>query len=284
MPGNPWYGTRGELAGAVLWSVQPVAVAIAAAGVPPLLQATLTTSASLLLVWLWTRWRDVAVFAQDATLAPGVRLGLLYSARLALLYLAAARLGAAGAVECMVAVLLLLPAAARRGAARPFAAVPAALALLVVAPLLDPWGLLLAASAALAWAGLEWAVRDVRLAECGGEKLVFYQLIGAAVTLPVVSVVAGENWLVDASSTAWWALAAQVGACVLASALLWIAPDAAHRGQRLPALLAVAPSATLLLQAASANWPTPPYWVAAALLLAAARWPPRAQLLSADAE
>lgn len=273
MPERAGTDSHSALAGAVLWSVQPVAVSIAAASVPPLLQATLTTTASLLLVWLWTRWRHIAVFAQDATLTPGVRLGLLFSARMALLYLAVARLGAAAAVECSSAVLLLLGAAARRDFARPMAAVLAAAALLVVAPLLDPVGLALAALAALAWGALEWVARDARLAHCGGEKFVFYELIGAAVTLPVVSVVAGENWLVAPSATAWWALAAQVGACVLALALLWIAPDAAHRGQRLRALLAAAPAATLVVQSLAGTRPAAAWWVAAALLLAAARWP-----------
>lgn len=273
MSGQVLSGVRGELAGAVLWSVQPVAVAIAASGVPPLLQATLTTTASLLLLWLWTRWRHIAVFAQDATLAPGVRLGLLFSARMALFYVAAAQLGAVAAVECSAAVMLVLAAAWRQGFCRRLAALPAGLALLVLAPGLETWGLSLALLAGLAWGALEWVVRDARLASCGGEKFVFYQLIGAAVTLPVVSVVAGENWLVSPSATAWWALVAQVGACALAFALLWIAPDAVQRGQRLPALLAVAPSATLILQSLFGALPPPACWVAAVLLLAAARWP-----------
>ncbi len=268
--------SRGRLAGAVLWSVQPVAVAIAAPTVPPLLQATLATTASLFLVWLWTRWRDIAVFAQDATLLPGVRLGLFFSARMALLYVASARLGAVGAVEATAGVLLLLEQARRRRSAQAAPALLAVLALFVLGPRLSFAGGALAALAALAWAAMEAVARDPRLQPCGGEKFVFYQLIGAAVTLPVASVVAGENWLVTPSVAAWWALAAQVGAGVLALALLWIVPVAGARAQRLPTLLTVAPTAALVLDSLPGRLPPAACWVAAALLLAGARWPQRA--------
>ena len=280
-------GPRGEFAAVLAWSVQPVAVALAAPAVPPLLQATLTATLSLLVLWIWTRWRDIGVFAQDATLAPGMRLGLLFSLRMALLYAAVARLGAAAAVECSIAVLWLVAALASRvGGRRRLAVVAlAGLALGLLArqrPGLG--GLSLAALAALAWAGQEWAADDPRLQGCGGEKFVFYQLIGAAVTLPVASVVAGENWLISPPSSAWWALLAQIGACVLAFALLWIAPPPARRRQRLRTLLAMAPAVTLALQGLLGRAAPPAQWGAAALLLAAAGWPRRGQALTRVSE
>ena len=270
----PWTrSTRSELAGSLLWSVLPVAVAVASPALPALLQATLSTTGSLLLVWLWTRWRGIAVFAQDATLAPGLRLGLLFSLRIALLYLAVARVGAVAAVELSAGTLLLLAAFARRSAR----AWPAALLALVALGLLAsalPWrGASLAVLAALAWGAQEWAAADSRLAACGGEKFIIYQLIGAAVILPVASVVAGENWLVAASAAAWWALLAQIGACALAMSLLWIATPAGPRARRLPVLLTLVPSLTLLLQSAVGALPQARCWVVAVLLLGAARWP-----------
>ena len=270
----PWTrSTRSELAGALLWSVLPVAVEAASPGLPALLQATLTTTASLLLLWLWTRWRGIAVFAQDATLAPGLRLGLLFSLRIALLYLAVVRIGAVDAVELSAGTLLLLAALARRRARALPAALLALAALGVLAPAVEWPGASLAVLAALAWGAQEWAAADSRLAACGGEKFIIYQLIGAAVILPVASVVAGENWLVAASDAAWWALLAQIGACVLAMSLLWIATPAGPRARRLPVLLTLAPGLTLLLQSAVGALPPARCWVAAVLLLGAARWP-----------
>lgn len=265
--------TAGELAGALLWSVQPVAVAVAMPTVAPLLQATLAATVSLFLVWLWTRARHIAVFARDVTLAPGAQLGGLFSLRMAALLLAVTRLGPTVAVEASVAAWWLVAALSRRRRGPLAAAALAALALLVLAPRLDPWGAALAALGALAWAAQEGLTGDPRMQSCGGEKFVIYQLIGACVSLPVVSVVLGENWLVEPSATAWWALLAQLASVVLSLALLWMHEGPAQRASRLPALLAVTPPATLALQLASGQPVPGPCWIAAALLLAAARWP-----------
>ncbi len=262
---------RGEAAGAMLWSVQLVAVAVAAPSVPPLLQATLSSTASLFLMWLWTRWRPIAVFAQDATLTPGMGLGLLFSVRMALLYLAVPHVGAAAAVE-FSAGALLLQAALRRGPRAWPAMLAGMLVVLLLAATLPLSGMALAACAALAWAAQQRLLRDPRLDHCAGEQFVFYQLIGAAVILPVASVVAGENWLVRPDASAWWALAAQVGCCVLALSLLWIAPHGRPRQGSLPARMSLAACAALLLQALLGN-PAPwACWGALALLIAGAAW------------
>ncbi|WP_018914246.1 hypothetical protein [Thiomonas sp. FB-6] len=262
---------RGEAVGAMLWGVQLAAVAVAARDVPPLLQATLTSTASLLLLWLWTRWRHIAVFAQDATLTPGMGLGLLFSVRLALLYLAVPHVGAAATVE-FSAGAVLLQAALRRGPRAWPALLAGVLVLLVLSAVLPLPGLALAACAALAWVAQQRLLRDPRLIDCAGEQFVFYQLIGAAVTLPVASVVAGENWLVHPGATAWWALAAQVACCVLALALLWIAPRDGVRQGTLPALLPLAAGAALLLQSLLENAAPWACWAGLALLVPGALW------------
>ncbi len=262
---------RGAAAGAMLWGVQLVAVGVAAGTVPPLLQATLTSTASLFVLWLWTRWRHIAVFAQDSTLTPGMGLGLLFSARIALLYLAVPRIGAAAALEFSAAALLLQAALPRGPRAWP-AMLAGVLVMLALAAALPLAGMALAACAALAWVLQQRLLRDARLRDCAGEQFVFYQLIGAAVTLPVASVVAGENWLVRPGAVAWWALAAQLGCCVLALSLLWIAPrDGLRRGPS-AASLPLAAGAALALQALldhPARWVC---WGGLALLLGGAAW------------
>ncbi len=264
-------GVRGEAAGAMLWGVQLVAVAVAAPSVPPLLQATLSSTASLFLMWLWTRWRPIAVFAQDATLTPGMGLGLLFSARMAMLYLAVPHVGAAAAVE-FSAGALLLQAALRRGLRAWPAMLAGVLVELLLAGSLPLRGVAPAACAALVWVAQQRLLRDPRLDQCAGEQFVFYQLIGAAVILPVASVVAGENWLVRPDGSAWWALAAQVGCCMLALSLLWIAPRGRPHQGALPARLSLASAAALLLQALLGSPAPGVCWGALALLAAGAAW------------
>ncbi|NNM65395.1 MAG: hypothetical protein HKL99_12410 [Burkholderiales bacterium] len=254
----------GNLASSLLWTTQPLAIGLTAASVPPLLQASVATTSALFLVWLWTRWRNVPVFAQDDTLAPGALLGLLFSARLGLMYLALVLLPVPQAVALVFAALvgaqacLSLWEVLRRG--RGLRARSAQSGMRPLAGLaLAAAGLLLAAHAAAAaslavalLAGGVWAIeariaRGPRLMHCGGEKILFYQLIGAAVVLPVASVAAGENWLAHPSSVGWAALGAQVLLGGLALPLLWFAPGVAQRPRPLATLMRLAPLATVLM-------------------------------------
>ncbi|MHB1669170.1 MAG: hypothetical protein ACYCSR_09405 [Thiomonas sp.] len=286
----------GNLASSLLWTTQPLAIGLAAASVPPLLQASVATTSALFLVWLWTRWRNVPVFAQDDTLAPGALLGLLFSARLGLMYFALARLPVPQAVALVFAALVAAQAclslwgALGRGnrlhsrSARSGVKLLAGLALAAA-------GLLLAAHAAAAdavtaallaggiWAVEAWVARGPRLTHCGGEKILFYQLIGAAVVLPVASVAAGENWLMQPSSIGWAALGAQTLLGGLALPLLWFAPGVAQRPRPLATLMRLAPLATVLLVWCFNAWIAPGLMpqpndsvLAACLLLTAAAW------------
>lgn len=286
----------GNLASSLLWTTQPLAIGLAAASVPPLLQASVATTSALFLVWLWTRWRNVPVFAQDDTLAPGALLGLLFSARLGLMYLALVLLPVPQAVALVFAALvavqtcLHLWGAVGRGdrqharSARSGVQLLAGLALAAVGLLLATHAAATdAASAALlaggVWAVEAWVARGPRLAHCGGEKILFYQLIGAAVVLPVASVAAGENWLMHPSSIGWAALGAQALLGGLALPLLWFAPGVAQRPRPLSTLMRLAPLATVLLVWWFDTWIAPGSMaqpndavLAACLLLTAAAW------------
>jgi hypothetical protein len=265
-----------ELGSALLWTTQPVAIGLAAASVPPLLQATIATTSALLLVWLWTRWHNVAVFAQDDTLAPGAWLGLLFSLRLGLLYVAIAQVQAPLAVVLAFGVLVAMQggyALVSRGPRRTIliGLLLAIMALLGGLLLARGWAAACAMGAGLVWAAEARLTRDARLVHCGGEKFLFYQLIGAAVTLPVASVAAGENWLLAPSSVGWAALTVQVAVGGLVLPLLWFAPGAQHRPRPLAALARIAPVATLALQTWIVAWPGAPI-AAASVLLSLAAW------------
>jgi hypothetical protein len=140
-----------------------------------------------------------------------------------------------------------------------------------------------AAGAALL-AGLLWAAearvaRGPRLAHCGGEKILFYQLIGAAVVLPVASAVTGESWLAQPGALGWAALGVQALLGGLALPLIWFAPGSAQRPRPLATLLMLAPLGAVLLvwlcNAAIQPSPLAPpsgEVLAACLMLTAAAW------------
>ena len=275
LPPAPGAGSR-EVASALLWTTQPVAIAMAANSVPPLLQATVATSSALLLLWLWTRWHNVPVLAQDDSLGPGTLLGLLFSARLGLLYLAISEISAPLAMVLTFGALVALHAGralVQRGrvGASLAAIVLAAAAVLLGLLLANGWGAFWALAAGLLWSREALLARHPHLAHCGGEKIMFYQLIGAAVTLPVASVVAGDNWLLEPSRAGLVSLGVQILVGGLALPLLWFAPGAAQRPRPLAALALVAPLATLALQTWIVGWPGPLVG-AACLLLTAAAW------------
>jgi hypothetical protein len=248
---------------ALLWGVLPAL--IAATGMSPLLQATAVVNALLALLWLWTRVRDIPVFAQDETLKPGAWLGAAFSARIALYYVAAVSIGALPTVLAGCA----LPLLARAGAAR--AARRAGLAGLALLAAVGAWGgavdhplaLGLALAAGAAWVIEERVARAAALARCGAERFVFYRLIGGAVMLPVASVVAGENWLQQPGAHAWSLLALQIALALFALLLRW----GLHRRDRIGLRASLAPPVALTLAVASHGWPGA-LPVAAALLLA----------------
>ena len=61
-----------------VWGLQQVAIKVAAAGVSPILQAGLRSGVAAVLVFVWARWRGVALFAHDKSLRPGLLAGVLF--------------------------------------------------------------------------------------------------------------------------------------------------------------------------------------------------------------
>ena len=249
---------------ALLWSALPVA--IAAAGMSPLLQATVVVNGLLALIWLWSRVRDIPVFAQDATLAAGARLGALFSVRVAFCYVAVCALGALPALLGACVVPLLEATWRQRG--RRHAALACLAASMVAAVGLRGTPLtagLAALAAGLAWSLEDGAARAPVLRACAAERGIFYRLIGGALSLPVVSVVAGEDWLQHTAPHAWDALAWQLAIAAAALLLRWGRGAASATAPRAVALL----PGVWLLGLPLTGWPGWPAtltaWLVAAL-------------------
>lgn len=61
------------------WGLNQVAMKVANDGITPLFQAGLRSVIAAFLIWAWTRWRGIALFARDGTLWPGIASGVLFS-------------------------------------------------------------------------------------------------------------------------------------------------------------------------------------------------------------
>jgi drug/metabolite transporter (DMT)-like permease len=67
------------------WGVQQVAIKVANAGISPILQAGLRSVPALLLLWLGSHWRCIALLRCGRRLGPDLLAGFLFAGEFALL-------------------------------------------------------------------------------------------------------------------------------------------------------------------------------------------------------
>lgn len=221
----------------VLWGLNQVAAKAALSEITPLWQAGLRSAGAALLVWLWARWRGIALFQRDGTLPGGLLAGTLFAAEFAcifagLQYTTASR---------MVVFIYLSPFVVALG--MPFIARSERLSLRQAGGLLLAFGAVawafaegfgtqsgselqwlgdsLGLLAALLWGGTTLAIRATRLSSASAEKTLFYQLGVSGLALMLAACAMGEPW-----PTAWSArlaglLGFQTVIISFASYLLW---------------------------------------------------------------
>jgi drug/metabolite transporter (DMT)-like permease len=195
------------------WGVNQVAIKIANAGIPPILQAGLRSLLAGLLVLAWAKARGLRLFERDRTLWPGIALGLLFAAEFVSLYLGLSLTTASRAVL----LLYLAPFVVAFGAhflipgdrltLAKLAGLTAALGGLAVAmgegfaapgrPTLT--GDLLSLLAAALWGAITVFVRTTALRSAAPEKTLLYQLGISGLALPPLSYLLGEPGITDLS-------------------------------------------------------------------------------------
>jgi hypothetical protein len=197
---SPRLRSAAALSGAALcWLAQYGSSQMVASQVAPLFQASISAAWAMLLLWLWSRWRAVALFAQGVSLRAALLHGVLFTLQWGCLYLAVERL-ALWRVAIDFALLALLALSVGRGKR----ARAAGLWLLGAG-----CELLLGASAWGAGQGSAWLLTLVaagsfalgwRLAGCARlapQDLLrwrFYQLSVAALLLPLLAVGFSPSW------------------------------------------------------------------------------------------
>ncbi|MDO8449650.1 MAG: DMT family transporter [Rhodoferax sp.] len=254
----------------LFWGFQQVLVKATIPELPPVFQAAIRFAGATVLLWLWCRWRGVRIFQRDGTLAAGLLAGTLFALEFACLY-AGLQFSAASRLTVFlytspfwVAVLLPLFVTSEKlrplqwvGLAMAFAAVVFALREgLSAAHQPQQWlGDLLALAAGMFWGLTTVVIRGSRLTRATPEKLLFYQVGVSTVTLPLLSLLLGEQWVWTFSAFATSSLLAQTVVGAFASYLAWMWMLGRYPATKISAFVFLTPVFALLFGALWLNEP-----------------------------
>jgi drug/metabolite transporter (DMT)-like permease len=224
------------LACCAFWGLQQVLIKTTVTEVPPLWQAAIRMTGALVLLWLWCRWRGVALFERDGTLAGGLLAGLLFAAEFTCIYLGLQRTSASRLTVFLYTspfvVALLLPrfvhAERLRGVQWIGLAVAFAGVVLAFSESLGHstpnqfYGDALALAAGVFWGLTTIVIRATRLSTASAEKALIYQIAVTVVVMPLLSLALGETWSFAYSGYAWFSIAVQTAIGAFASYLAWM--------------------------------------------------------------
>lgn len=248
-----------------LWGLNQVAAKVAIAEVPPLAQAAIRSLGGAALVFLWARWRGIALFAKDGSLPGGLAAGLLFAAEfgcifLGLQYTTASRMAVFIYISPFV-VALGMPFIAHAEKLKPLQMAGLVLAFAGVA-----WGFAegftkpaagdtqwlgdaLGVAAGVLWGATTLAIRASRLAAASAEKTLLYQLAISGVALALAAALHGQAWAPVLSALTWASLFFQTVVVTFASYLLWFWLIRHYPATRLASFTLLTPVFGLLLGA-----------------------------------
>ena len=271
------------LACCMFWGFQQVLVKATLPELAPVYQAALRFVGATLLLWLWCRWRGVALFTRDGTLGPGLLAGALFAAEFACLYVGLQYTTASRLTVFLYTspfwVALLLPLLVRAeglrrvqwvGLVLAFLALVFALRESFVAPRSERQllGDALALAGGLAWGLTTVTIRASALARTSAEKLLFYQVAVAAAVLPLLSLGLGETWQTQFSAFAVTSLLLQTVVGAFASYLVWMWMLGRYPATKISAFAFLTPLFALLFGALWLQEPLTPSLLAALGLVA----------------
>ncbi len=220
-----------------LWGLNQVAAKAAMPEVPALWQAASRSLGGALLVWLWTRWRGIALFEHDATLRGGLLAGLLFATEFFCIYIGLQFTTASR----MVVFIYISPFVVALG--MPFIARSERLSKLQMAGLMiafsgvawafaegftqsaagdKQWlGDALGVAAGVIWGATTLAIRGSQLTHASAEKTLLYQLSISGVLLALAALITGARVPESLSAMAWSAMLFQIVVITAISYLVW---------------------------------------------------------------
>ncbi|MDA1118799.1 MAG: DMT family transporter [Proteobacteria bacterium] len=266
-----------------LWGFQQVAIKLTAPDVSLVMQAGLRTALATALLLAWARWRGIALFSRDGTLAAGLVAGLLFGGEFVFIYAGLAHTAASR----MVVFIYLAPIVTAiglhafvpgerlvrgqwAGVLLAFAGVALAfgdgfLAARGATLLGDLFGLI----AALLWGATTVLIRASGLARASAAKTLFYQLAVSAPMLLATSLLLGEKGVVALTPLAVASLAYQGILVAFASYLAWFWLLTRYLAARLAVFSFLTPLFGVLFGVAILGEPLTPTFAGAALLVGA---------------
>lgn len=215
-----------------IWGFQQVAMKFATAEISPIMQAGLRSGLGAVLVYAWSRWRGIALFARDGSLRPGLLAGLLFGFEFVFIFVGVDLTTVSRMVvflytaPCFTVLGLHFFVPGERMGWRQGGGVLLAFAGLVTAfidkaaggsLLGDFFGVL----AALFWAATTVLIRATALARVTATKVLLYQLVVSAAIMFPLSWLVGERGIGVLSAPTLWAMAYQVVIVAFASYLAW---------------------------------------------------------------
>ena len=215
-----------------IWGFQQVAMKFASAEISPILQAGLRSGLGAVLVYIWSRWRGMALFAHDRSLRPGLLAGLLFGFEFVFIFVGVDLTTVSRMVvflytaPCFTVLGLHFFVPGERMGWRQGAGVLLAFAGLVTAfidkaaggsLLGDFFGVL----AALFWAATTVLIRATALARVTATKVLLYQLVVSAAVMFPLSWLVGERGIGVLSAPTLWAMAYQIVIVACISYLAW---------------------------------------------------------------
>lgn len=271
------------LALTALWGFQQVAIKLTAPDVSLVMQAALRTVLAAVLLLAWARWRGVALFSRDGTLAAGVGAGLLFGGEFVFIYgglehTAASRMVVFIYLAPIVTALGLhwrvpgerLARGQWAGVLLAFAGVALAfgdgfLAARGATLLGDFFGVV----AAVLWGATTVLIRASSLARASAAKTLFYQLAVSAPLLLAASLAMGEPGVVQLTPFALASLVYQGAIVAFASYLVWFWLLTRYLAARLAVFSFMTPLFGVLAGVAVLGEPLRPVFAGAALLVGA---------------
>jgi drug/metabolite transporter (DMT)-like permease len=266
-----------------LWGFQQVAIKLTAPDVSLLMQAGLRTVLAAVLLLAWARWRGIALFSRDGTLAAGLGAGLLFGGEFVFIYAGLAHTAASRMVVFIylapivtaLGVHWLVPGeglSRTRWAGVLLAFAGVALAFgegFVAAKGVTLLGDFFGVVAAVLWGLTTVLIRATRLSRASAAKTLFYQLGVAAPLLLGASLLMGEEGVIRLTPFALASLVYQGAIVAFASYLVWFWLLTRYLAGRLAVFSFMAPLFGVLAGVAVLGEPLRPAFAGAALLVGA---------------
>jgi drug/metabolite transporter (DMT)-like permease len=266
-----------------LWGFQQVAIKLTAPDVSLVMQAALRTILAAGLLLAWARWRGIALFSRDGTLAAGIGAGLLFGGEFVFIYAGLEHTAASRMVVFIylapivtaLGVHWLVPGehlsrAQWAGVLLSFAGVALAfgegfLAAQGATLIGDLFGVI----AAVLWGATTVLIRATRLSQASAAKTLFCQLAVSAPLLLVASLALGEAGVVALTPFAAASLVYQGAIVAFASYLVWFWLLTRYLAGRLAVFSFMTPLFGVLAGVAVLGEPLRPAFAGAALLVGA---------------